>query len=502
MVVSLPTRRVRRSVDTLASGDARLRLDVPAQATPRRGAEVTVRVGAGMFELSPDTELSAWSAAWTGRAPVGPSTMSALRGSAVEGLARAVGTAWAVKSVPDRVISRGLRRLTSALGGRASSGSGRAASPDKGAQILLQLAPAIRRVGARPKLAADLAAVLRSLRAKVHASVAATSDDPHLWALAAAALALTAPPTSAPRTGGGEERLSRERELVRRVRRHQIQVGSYTWIATRQNGRATSALLALAEFAIGERQRALALLGTLGRLKMDGQQIGAWPQTLARVASVLMNRGHSPKVVRLLIDGSARSVALTGGVAKVPSPALARAGRHEIRVAIPGRAGPVLAHVQAVTEYGLPWSMVPARPGSIEVVIEGKSRGRDQRAELELVVTNRSPRAIAVPTLELNLPAGAELDEEGRAAMRRKLAAEPAATRGTLQLVLAGLPPGGSRRIPLPLRWSVAGKLRGLGVAAYPGDRPEDLFVKPPRVWTISAPVGPSRAGARSERVK
>ena len=105
--------------------------------------------------------------------------------------------------------------------------------------------------------------------------------------------------------------------------------------------------------------------------------------------------------------------------------------------------------------------MVPARPGSLQVAVEGKTRGRDECAELELVVTNRSPRAIAAPTLEVNLPAGAELDEEGRVAMRRKLAAEPDATRGTLRLVLAGLPPGGQRRIPLPLRWSVAGKLRG-----------------------------------------
>jgi Alpha-2-macroglobulin family len=502
MIVSLPTRRVRRTVDTLASGGARLRLDVPKRAIPRSGAEVTVRVGAGMFKLPPGTARAAWSAAWTGRAPVGPSTMSALRGGAGERLAQAVGTAWAARSVPDRVISRALRKLTGALARRGGSGGDPAASLRRGSQILLRLAPAIRRVGARPGLAADLAAVLRSLRAAVHSRVAATSDDPHLWALAAAALALTAPPKTSPsKTADGEERLSRERELIRRVRRHQIRVGSYTWIATRQNGRATSALLALGELCLDERARALALLSTLGRLEVDGQPTGAWPQTLARVASLLMNRGHSPAAVRLTIDGKAQTVALSGGTARVPAPALARPGRHAIRVEVPGRAGPVLAHVQAVTEYGLPWSMVPAQPGSIVVAIEGKSKGRDQRAELELVVTNRSPRAIATPTLEVNLPAGAELDAEGRAAMRRKLAAEPDATRGTLRLVLAGLPPGGKRRIPLPLRWSVAGKLRGLGVAAYPGDRPEDLFVKPPRVWTIAAPGGTSRAGARSGRV-
>jgi hypothetical protein len=269
------------------------------------------------------------------------------------------------------------------------------------------------------------------------------------------------------------------------VRRHQIRVGAHTWIATRDRGRATSALLALAELAIGERGRALALLSTLGRLSVNGQRIDAWPLALARVAATLMNRGRPAAVVRLAIDGSARTVKLAGGVARVSTPALARPGRHVIHVEVPG-AGPVLSHVRAVTEYGLPWSVVPARPGSIVVAIEGRAGGRDERAKLELLVSNRSPRAIAAPTLEISLPAGAELDEQGRAAMRRRLAAEPDATRGTLRLVLAGLPPGGRRRVPLPLRWSVAGKLRGLGVVAYPGDRPEDLSVKPPRVWTIA----------------
>ena len=488
MVVHQPTRRVRRSVDTLASGSAKLRLDVPPGATPRGGAEVTIRIGASMFELPHSSAWSAWSTAWTSRALVGPSTMSALRSGRGEGLAQAVGTAWAVKSVRDSSISRALRRLTATLGRRAGSRGGHATSLSTQAQILLLLAPAIRRVGARPGLAADLAAVLRSLRAAVQARVAATTEDPHLWALAAAALALTTPPKGNLGPGAAGNGLGRERELVRRVRRHQIRVGTYTWIATPRDGHATSALLALAELALGDRERALALLGTLGRLKVDGQPMGIWPQTLARVASSLINRGKPAAAVRLKIDGSVRTVELIGGTARVPAPALARSGHHHIHVEVPGKAGPVLSHVQAVTEYGLPWSAVPARPGSLVVTIEGKSRGRDERAELKLVVYNRSPRAIAAPTLEVNLPAGAELDEEGRVAMRRSLAAEPAATRGTLRLVLAGLPPGGTRRVPLPIRWSVAGELRGLGVAAYPGDRPEDLFVRPPRVWTIAAP--------------
>jgi len=41
--------------------------------------------------------------------------------------------------------------------------------------------------------------------------------------------------------------------------------------------------------------------------------------------------------------------------------------------------------------------------------------------------------------------------------------------------------------VPLPLRWSVAGQLRGLGVVAYPADQTEDVFILKPRHWDIAA---------------
>ena len=110
----------------------------------------------------------------------------------------------------------------------------------------------------------------------------------------------------------------------------------------------------------------------------------------------------------------------------------------------------------------------------------------NQRAKLVLVVRNLSPRSVGTPVLEIGLPAGAELDEEGRAALRRRTVTEPAAIRGTLRLALAALPPGGVRRLPLPLRWSIGGRLQGLGVVAYAADRPEDISVTLPRIWEIA----------------
>jgi hypothetical protein len=43
------------------------------------------------------------------------------------------------------------------------------------------------------------------------------------------------------------------------------------------------------------------------------------------------------------------------------------------------------------------------------------------------------------------------------------------------------MPEGTSRIVPLPLRWTVRGSLRGLGVVAFVEDRPETMTVLPPR---------------------
>jgi hypothetical protein len=190
--------------------------------------------------------------------------------------------------------------------------------------------------------------------------------------------------------------------------------------------------------------------------------------------------------VTVTIDGQAQRLVLEGGAGRLPAAALAAPGRHGVHVEVPGAYAAV--YVRATTEYGLPWSPPRDRPGSLEVTIEGKTNARDQRAALVLVVRNRSPRTIGRPVLELSLPAGAELDEDARRALNALTVAEPDATRGTLHLELRALAPGSTRRLPLALRWSVAGRLGGLGVAAYPADQVEDVSITPPRAWDIAAP--------------
>lgn len=114
--------------------------------------------------------------------------------------------------------------------------------------------------------------------------------------------------------------------------------------------------------------------------------------------------------------------------------------------------------------------------------IEGEVGALDAVSELELVVVNRAPRTLPRPVLEIELPTGAELTEADRLRMGARAVERG---EGVLTLRLPPLRPGNERRIRLPLRWSVAGRLRGLGVVGYADDRPEDVTVLAPRELAI-----------------
>ncbi len=473
LVVYRPTRRVRRSVDVLTSGAGHLELEVPPRATAREGSTLLLRVGANLFEIPPGGEWSDWVDAWLGPVEVGPNTMSDL-GQSTATRARGIAAAWRAPEVDESTLADALVAMTRDLD--ALTDADGAIALRTRAEILLALAPASRKIDARGQsLADDLVAALRSLRKAIESNIAEAGDDSHVLALAAAALALTRP-------AGGD--LARVRELVRRARRAELQVGDFTWIATRDNSHATSALVALAEIELGQRADAIALLRTLARLEIDHRPVDPWSHALARVAAARTGSERPGQSLKLEIDGQTHTAEPSGGLLQLPAPALGKPGRHRVAI-VTGAGETTLYYLQATAEYGLPWDVVPDRPGSLAVTIEGESKGLDQRAELELVVRNGSPRTIAAPMVELALPAGTELDEEGRAAIRRHVVGEPDATRGTLRLRLAGLPPGAMRRIPLPFRWSIGGDLIGLGIAAYPDDRPDDLTVSAPRTLHI-----------------
>jgi len=471
LAVLAQARRVRRTEDLLVRGTGTLTLEVPQTAVPREGAEVTVQIGLALFELGDNLEQAAWRDAWLGRERASARPLGAAGASSTR-LAHGVGADWTMPAVDDAQVAESLTSLSRALGKLKPDDLGLKAT------VLLALAPAARKLSARRAKAADLESVLRALRKDVTSSVAGAKQDPELLASLAAALAATAPP-------GGD--LSLVRELVRRVRRSEVRVGGDTWIAASGARRhAATALLALTEILLGEHGRAFERVRTLARIERSGGSLDPDTRTLAHLVAALLAEGPEPTTVTVELDGNPHQLALDRGVARLPAAVLARPGTHRVHVAVPG--GHAAVYVRAATEYGLPWELPTARAGSLRAAIEGTTSARDQRAALELVVQNRSPRTIGRPVLELTLPAGAELDEEGRRRLAELTVAAPEATRGTLHLELRSLPPGGTQRLPLPLIWSVAGQLGGLGVAAHPSDQPEDLFILKPRSWDIAAP--------------
>jgi hypothetical protein len=468
ITVLAPARRERRLVETLAGGTGTLTIEVPAAATPRDGARIYVRSGLALFQPEGDLD-AAWREAWVGNAHATEESVAPMREDETMAVARALGSGWANADIVADFPRDALRTLARHLG---------TLKPDDlapRARVLLYLAPAARRLQARAELAQDLEGLLRQLRKQVTDGVARAKDDPALLAMTAAALAMTAP-------AGTDASLPRE--LVRRVRRHELRVGDDAWIAAQNGDRFTAtALLALAEVALGERERAFERVRTLARVHANDGLPEA-TRTWARLAGALLTDGAQPHEVTVDIDGHEQKLTLKDGDGQLPAPELATPGTHRVRVSVGGDGAAV--HVTAVTEYGMPWDATPARPGSVRATIEGQTKGRDERAGLELVVQNRAPRTIGRPILEVSLPAGAELDEDARHALRALTVVEPEATRGTLTLVLRAMPPGTSRRLPLALRWSVAGRLNGLGVVAYPDDQPEDRSITQPRAWEVN----------------
>ncbi|MDH5493973.1 MAG: hypothetical protein OEY14_18630, partial [Myxococcales bacterium] len=88
---------------------------------------------------------------------------------------------------------------------------------------------------------------------------------------------------------------------------------------------------------------------------------------------------------------------------------------------------------------------------------------RDTRSGLALIIRNRGARMLSRPVLELDLPAGVELDEAARDQLARRGLGPPSLEGRTLRLRLPPLPPGARLHLPLPFRWTLGGSLRGLG---------------------------------------
>jgi hypothetical protein len=279
-------------------------------------------------------------------------------------------------------------------------------------------------------------------------------------------------------------------EFLRRAVRAVVRVGETSFLEAESGDPRSrvepSALLGLALLSIGDHTDSFRLARGIVQLASNTAH---WPEERRAFASALFARMHGMAgslrgTIRVSIDGHPREVPLVHGVATIASRELSLPGRHAVVVdAEPGTA--LIA--SAESRYGRPWNAQPSARAPIAVTLDGAIGARDTRSALRMIVQNRGPRVIPRPVVEIDLPAGAELDEESRLELGRHASGQVRILGRTLIVPLRPLAPGGSLRMPVPLRWSVGGNLRGLGVAAYiSADPGAAVSVLPSRSVTIS----------------
>jgi hypothetical protein len=403
-------------------------------------------------------------------------------------IGRAISATWSDATVGDAILRRGLRAMSGLLGESPTA-------PDPGRAIvasraLLSLAPTIQRLGDRRAVAPLVRTLVDRLRADAGSGAVEIADQPVLQAQVAAALALT---------GGGERAI----ELLRRVERFVVRLEALPSGAAEEafleepstsgepSSRVTpTALVVLANAGLGRQPEALPFLRNLVGLAGLAEGWDVETRALATAAaSVLAGRAPGAEL-RASVDGRAlelRAPEEGSRVRVAVLEGLARPGRHVVRVENAGAFA--LAFVDA--RYGRSWQSAPARALRVDVQIDGALGARDGRAGLVLTVRNREARVLGRPVVEIDLPAGTELDEPTREALMGAARGAPTQEGRTLRLPLRPLAPGGYVRIPLPLRWSVGGSLRGLGVSlvdetqAFVGEGGRATAILPSRAITI-----------------
>ncbi|MDP3276201.1 MAG: alpha-2-macroglobulin family protein [Deltaproteobacteria bacterium] len=531
MDVLAPARPVRTAVENLADGRVSLTLNVPADASFRDLGVLRVARAESLFGdpvgwVASEPSWAAWLLAMLNRSPTTAElrdnremlalAQSMRRRSGDPGdIARRISALWSNTDITDRSLRGWFEQLTTRQEAIARAARTRRSrdmntsnafnGTEPSIQTLVGLAGAFSDTSRRTALRPMLQACIDSARLIVENETASESE-PAIYARAAAALALTGPAHNA-----------RVAEFLRRAQRGEedgfgagaellyAHEASSSLFVTEpiSNGRALEALasLGVAWLAEGDRPKAFRVFSALARRTST---LSGWPASARALAMLLAHKitqlppdNAAPQSVHVLVDGQPFDLPLVQGVAVLMARQLSMPGRHQIVVEVPEHT--VLV-AQAEARYGRPWSVQPMPRGTLAVSIDGEVGARDASSAFVIRTQNRSPRVLSSALLEVDIPAGAELDQTARDELTRRLAAPPVLTGRTLALRLRPLPPGGFVRLPLSLRWSVSGTLMGLGLGAYGGpelDAPV-LVVAPRSIVIPDDGPQPSRPDARS----
>lgn len=473
----------------LARGrDWRVRFSIPDDA--RRAAGRVVLLAPSALAGDPDLAdmrerdpaLVAFSDALAGRQPAPEVRAALLRDQQPDGFVTGIdpmvstgcaAVAWASAEEHDEDARAALARLRARFEALGGLGTGADQLPQTAA-VLAAIAtggvPATDAVQARDPIARTAGQLRGSLRRALREH----PEEPTLLARAAAALLL-----ADPRDAYGRAMLERAAEHLTDT----SDGGARVVGSERRDGRLESlaATLALAVAAHQVRQDELAerlARGGLGRehvaLRAGGETLFWW---IASGAYGVLGADAERLVVR--VDGEARPVALEGGRAVVALDP--RPGDHEVRVEGPASGG-AFVRVEAALER----PFVARDDGPYALAIEGDPGDTATGAALELSITAR--REIERTVVDLSLPAGAIVDDTLRAQMMGAPGVERIEVRepGFLRVRLGPMGDGVERTIPLPLRWSVRGTLRGLGAVAYPLGEPGAMSAIAPRELPVT----------------
>ncbi|MCK5795715.1 MAG: hypothetical protein KAI47_00915, partial [Deltaproteobacteria bacterium] len=238
--------------------------------------------------------------------------------------------------------------------------------------------------------------------------------------------------------------------------------------------------LALAARQLGEGALARELArGVAPRLYLgQGSDIEAGFWLLA--ASVYGVFGvHGPRAVEVEVNGKLHRLKLHRGVASLRLP------KRRVRVSLKS-SRPVLVRLEA--RYVRP--VATTDEAVVSARIEGHAGAVGDTAALEAVVKNASHTAVARPVVEIMLPASARLSASAVSSMAHATGVdriERPDARGLLRIHLTSLEAKQELRLPLPVRWIGAGKVRGLSTIAYDADKPWRISSRPSRAIDLKA---------------
>lgn len=369
-------------------------------------------------------------------------------------LTRALSVAWGAPSFDAALGRLALERLARDLPETNDRGNPYEPIMVADATRLLGLAPIVRASGPN---AEDLALLVGRLRALVENGAARSSDSPAVAVLQAAALANTR----------GPGRDARADEVIRRLERLVIRSGDSAFLEGTNVGQPharelPTALLALAYLGQGERAKAFdALVGLATRPE---RTLADPARVYAAAAAGRLLAGNVVRDPEVRFDGTLLASSNDHGVRTASVAGLGRPGTHHLTIGLPEDGA---AWIELDVRYGRPWTGAEARRAPVSISLEGEVGARDTRSGLSLLLRNEGARLLREPVVEIDLPAGAELDEPARVALTAMTRSAPTIEGRTLRLALRAMSPGARIRVPLGLRWTVAGDLRGLGVTAY-----------------------------------